>query len=62
MQPVDLDFRYCFGSKAVMFVGFYCVPEACFSGHDLLNILMTTTRFTVYLWLESVGKASSISS
>jgi len=51
MEPVDLlDFRYCFGNKEAMFVGFYCVPEACFIGQGLLNILMTTTNFTAYLW------------
>jgi len=46
MQPADLlEFQYCYGSKAVMLVGFYCVPVTCFSGQGLLHILMTTTKF-----------------
>jgi hypothetical protein len=45
MQPADLlEFRYCYGSKAAMLVGSYCVPVACFSGQGL-DILMTTTYF-----------------
>jgi len=46
MQPADLlEFRYCYGSKAAMLVGSYCVPVTCFSGQGLLNILMTTNNF-----------------
>ena len=46
MQPADLlEFRYCYGSKAAMLVGAYCVPATCFSGQDLLHILMTTKNF-----------------
>jgi hypothetical protein len=46
MQPADLlEFRYCYGSKAAMLVGFYCVPLVSFSGQGLLDILMTTTNF-----------------
>jgi len=46
MQPAYLlEFRYCYGSKAVMLLGFYCVSVACFSGQGLLDILMTTNKF-----------------
>ena len=46
MQPADLlEFQYCHSSKAAMLVGILCVPVACFSGHGLLDILMTTTNF-----------------
>jgi len=46
MLPADLlEFQHCYGSKAAVLVGFYCVPVACFSAQGLLHILMTTTNF-----------------
>ena len=46
MQLADLlEFRYCYGSKAAMLLGFYCAHVARISGQGLLDILITTNNF-----------------
>ena len=60
MQPADLlEFRYCYGSKAAMLLGFYCAHVARFSGEGLLDILMATTNILLTSDTYRIKKSST---
>jgi len=61
MQPADLlEFRYWYSSKAVMLVGFYCVPVACYIGQGLLDIRMTTNNFRLTSNTYGIKKSETV--
>jgi hypothetical protein len=58
MQPADLvEFRYCYGSMAAMFVGFLLCTCGLFRGQGLLDNLMTTTNFLLTLNTYRIKKS-----
>jgi len=60
MQSADLEFRYCYGSKAAMLVGFYCAHVARISGEGLLDTLMATTNILLTSNIYSIKKSSTV--